>query len=287
MKFGAILLFLLFSVTAFMQCTPESDLEYPTVHADGLHQGVTAHRGNSGNLPENTMAAFESAVELNVDWVELDVFVTKDGKLVVIHDPTTGRMGDRDLEVAQSTYDELLEVDVSVDFLNRKGEAFEGELPENTKYIPLLEEVLQFFNTVEGTRLSIQPKTDSVDAAVELIRQFGLEGSTGFNDGNLEYMKRVKELAPEIHVFWDRPGNLNLEKDIEIALEHGFEGMVINHSGISEDVVKKVTEAGLEIGTWTVNDPDVMRRFLDLGVQRIYTDYRDVLIDIKSERQGE
>jgi len=51
-----------------------------------VHEGVTAHRGNSGEFPENTIPAFKSAMDLRVDWVELDVFKTKDGKLVVCHD---------------------------------------------------------------------------------------------------------------------------------------------------------------------------------------------------------
>ncbi|RYG75547.1 glycerophosphodiester phosphodiesterase, partial [bacterium] len=57
-----------------------------------LRNGVTAHRGASHAFPENTMRAFRGAIELGVDWVELDVFLTKDGQVVVSHDPTTGRV---------------------------------------------------------------------------------------------------------------------------------------------------------------------------------------------------
>src|SRR5690554_4353846 len=67
---------------------------------DPVIKGVTAHRGNSWDYPENTLPAFENAIALGVDWAELDVHHTKDGKLVVIHDKATGRVGDKDLEVA-------------------------------------------------------------------------------------------------------------------------------------------------------------------------------------------
>lgn len=63
--------------------------------ADGfLHNGVTAHRGNSGEFPESTLPAIRSALEIGADWVEVDLFRTRDGQLVVLHDQTTGRVGD-------------------------------------------------------------------------------------------------------------------------------------------------------------------------------------------------
>ena len=78
-----------------------------------LHNGLTAHRGNSGEHPENTIPAFESGIEIGADWLELDIFRTKDGKIVVFHDQTTERVGDKSLLVADSTY-ELLGVPATV-----------------------------------------------------------------------------------------------------------------------------------------------------------------------------
>lgn len=276
MKYGFL------TALLFLSAGCSSNQAEPEPAVNELHYGVTAHRGNSGSEPENTMAAFKSAVELNADWVELDIHKTGDGKIVVIHDKTTGRTGDLDLVVANSSYDELRAVDVSTDFMQRKGDSYTKELTEDARRIPLLDEVLEYFTSVESVRLSIQPKTDAVEQAVELVKRYGLEHSVGFNDGNLNYMKQVKELAPEIHVFWDRPADLDIDKDIEIALEHGFESLVINQNGITPEVVRKVKDAGLEIGSWTVNDPDIMEKFLDIGVERIYTDYPDILIEMKS-----
>src|SRR5690606_3953569 len=88
-------------------------------------KGVTAHRGNSWDFPENTIPAFESAIKLGVDWAELDIHRTRDGKLVVIHDKSTGRVGDKNLEVARSTYEELLSVDVATEFRTAKGRTAE------------------------------------------------------------------------------------------------------------------------------------------------------------------
>ncbi|GEM_PF-3682341 len=69
--------------------------------------GVTAHRGNSSEYPENTIPAFKSALSLGVDWIELDAYKTTDGHIVVIHDTDTSRVGDRDLQVSSVTYEEV------------------------------------------------------------------------------------------------------------------------------------------------------------------------------------
>lgn len=234
-----------------------------------LLKGITAHRGNSGEFPENTLAAFESAIRMGVDWAELDVHETRDGVLVVIHDAHTGRVGDKKLVVAAHTYAELKEVDVATEFRNKHGLSPE-KCPRQT--IPTLEEVLRLFVSANGTRISIQPKTDCVAKAVGLIRKLKLVSKTGFNDGNLQYMSQVKELAPEIPVFWDRPANSDIDEDIRIARARGFESLVINFQGLTPEKVGKVRSAGLEVGAWTVNDPTKMKELLAMGVQRIYTD---------------
>lgn len=74
----------------------------PAFAAELLNNGVTAHRGNSGDFPENTIPAFQSGIDVESAWIELNILRTKDGQLVVIHDQTTKRVGDQDLVVAES-----------------------------------------------------------------------------------------------------------------------------------------------------------------------------------------
>lgn len=247
-----------------------------------LCNGVTAHRGNSGEYPENTIAAFRSAIDLGVDWVELDVFRTRDGKLVVIHDRTTGRVGDKDLVVPESTYAELLAVDVATAFRREREKSIE-ECPKHS--IPLLEEALALVLKQNRTRVSIQPKMDCVADAVGLVKRLEAEKWVGFNDGNLEYMAKVKELAPELTVFWDR-SQADIDRDVGIAREHGFESLVLHSSLVSGDSVAAIHEARLEAGVWTVNDESAMERFLDMGIDRIYTDYPRRLLAVKTRRTG-
>lgn len=249
--------------------------------ASFLTNGVTAHRGNSGEYPENTLPAFKSGIEVGADWIELDIFRTKDGKLVVIHDRTTLRVGDKNLDVTQSTYEELLAVDVATEFRRRTGKTIETCPPQR---IPLLQEVLQLVMTQGRTRVSIQPKMDCVAEAVALVQRLGAQRWTGFNDGNLQYMSEVKRLAPELMVFWDRGADTDIERDLQIAKQHAFEALVLHHRGVTAEKVQKIKAAGLEAGAWTVNDQATMESLLRMGVQRIYTDQPRVLLAIHANR---
>ena len=246
-----------------------------------LNNGVTAHRGNSGEFAENTWPAFQRAIELGVDWIELDIFRTRDGQLVVSHDRTLKRVSDMDLDVPSHTYDELLKADVATDFRRRTGQSVDQCPPER---IPLLEDVLKRAMQQQRTRVSIQPKMDCVSETIALIKRLQAERWVGFNDGSLPFMAQVKELAPDIPVFWDRPADTNIDEDLRIAKQNGFEALVLHHSGVTAEKVQKIKLAGLAVGAWTVNDEPTMARLLNMGIQRLYTDRPQVLLAMLAER---
>jgi glycerophosphoryl diester phosphodiesterase len=247
-----------------------------------LSNGVTAHRGNSGEFPENTIPAFQSGIDVGADWVELDILRSKDGQLVVIHDTTTKRVGDQNLVVAGSTVAELAKVDVATDFRRRTGKTVEGCQPQR---IPLLKDVLLLVMKQNRTRVSIQPKMDCVADAVTLVKELKAERWVGFNDGNLNYMAEVKRLAPSIPVFWDRGASTDIEEDIRIAKHHSFESLVLHHSGVTPEKIRKIKAAGIEVGAWTVNDAATMTHLLDTGVERLYTDHPRACLTLKAKRR--
>ena len=146
-----------------------------------------------------------------------------------------------------------------------------------------LDEALDLILAQRKARLSIQPKCDCVDAVMALVRAKHAEAWVGFNDGNSAWMSRVKELDPTIPVFWDR-GKCDLEKDIAFAKRHGFETIVPNGKWVTPEVVRTLKAAGFKVGAWTVNDPAEMKRFLDMGVDRLYTDVPQRLLDVKTAR---
>ena len=130
---------------------------------------IEAHRGNSAEAPENTLAAFGSAIRLGAPWIELDIHPSKDGVLVVIHDGTVNRTTGGRGEVGALTLEELRRLDAGSWF----APAFAGQR------IPTLEEVFELAAPA-GTRLNIEIKRapgglDVAPAVAALLRRYGAE----------------------------------------------------------------------------------------------------------------
>ena len=123
---------------------------------------------------------------------------------------------------------------------------------------------------VDKARLSFHPKSDCVDKVIEVVRRKNAVQWVGFKDGSLAKMKCVKELEPSITVFWDRMKS-NIAEVIKIA-KYKLEWMVLNKNHITNDDVKLLRATGIKVGVWTVNKPNEMKKFLDMGVDRLYTD---------------
>jgi glycerophosphoryl diester phosphodiesterase len=181
--------------------------------------------------------------------------------------------------VASSTVQELRAVDMAAAFRKEKGLDETACPPEP---MPTLRQVLMRIIRQDKTRLSIQPKADVVDDAIALIKEVNAQDWVGFNDGDLAKMKRVKELAPEIPVFWDRPADFPAAQDIATAKELRFESIVVKAEGATPETVAAINAAGLESGAWTVNDEAEMKRLRSLGVKRIYTDFPGTLLGIEN-----
>lgn len=243
-----------------------------------LENGVTAHRGYSTMYPENTLRAFQAGIDAGADWLECDVYQTRDGQLVVIHDRTTGRVGNRDLCVNEATYSELQEVDVAYAF-RRERQLSLAACP--AERIPLLEEVIAMVKRQAKTRLSIQPKDDSTAAAVALVERMEAVPWIGFNDGSLARMSLVKQLNPAIPVFWDRNPKTAIDQDVAVACKKGFETVVLHHTSVTAAAIVHIHRAGLKAGAWTINDAAEMRRLLFLGIDRIYTDDPGLLLSLR------
>lgn len=244
-----------------------------------LANGVTAHRGASGDHPENTLAAFEAGIAMGADWLECDVQRTADGVLVVTHDATTGRVAGRNLVVAESDYASLAALDVARGFRQAAGQG--ADVPRAR--MPRLEDVLRVVLRQRRTRLSIQPRTEIVDECVALVRSLGAEGCVGFNDGRLSIVRRARELMPEAPVFWDVDATAT---NIERAAQLDFTGIVMPYALVTPEKVAALRAAGLEPGAWTVDDPATLQALLAAGVERIYTDDPETLLQLVYRRRS-
>lgn len=255
----------------------------PCEGAPFSNNGVTAHRGFSLRYPENTVPAFRAGIEAGADWLECDVYKSKDGRLVVIHDATTGRVGNRDVRVNDTTWDDLRTIDVACSFRQQHNLSAQKCPPER---IPLLSEVIALVMQQAKTRLSIQPKDESTPNILTMIQQMDAVRWVGFNDGDLGKMRLARQFDPAMSIFWDRPAESDLDADLRTARQYGFQALILQYRGVTEEKVAAIHAASLRAGAWTVNDAARMKQLLEMGVDRIYTDDPVLLFEVKRQLNG-
>jgi glycerophosphoryl diester phosphodiesterase len=241
---------------------------------------VVAHRGASGAAPENTMAAFERAVEMGADMIELDVHATEDGHIVVIHDAVLNRTtrGDVRGSVVWFTLEEIKTLDAG----SWKGTEFAGE------EIPTLHEVLSAFKG--RTRVLIEIKGKNIeDKVVDVIRETGTEEDVVIQSFDVEAVRRCRELLPEVPagVLFSAPllfgrSSFN-DKVIATALDVKADFVAVGHKAATPELVALARENGLDVFVWTVNSKKDMANMIDVGVDGIITNHPDVLIELLGE----
>jgi len=225
---------------------------------------VIAHRGASHLAPENTLASIRLAGELGADIVEVDVHLTKDNRIVAIHDPTTLRTSGTDLDVASTHSSDLRELDVG----SHKHADFAGES------IPFLEEVLE--TVPEGRRLFIEVKSgpEILPVLSETLNRNGKRSQVAIIGFDLPTMKAAKEILPDVPAHWlcDREVWASSGSSLaETARAHGLDGMSVHWSGITWRLARAVRKAGLRLYAWTVDTGPNADRLRDLGVDGITT----------------
>lgn len=240
---------------------------------------VWAHRGASAYAPENTMEAFRLAVEQKADGVELDVQLSKDGRLVVLHDETIDRVSDGRGYVRDYTLEEL------------KQFHFSKTHPEYTQArIPGLAEVYELLRPT-GMEINVEIKTGIFfypgieEKLYELEKQMGMQGKIIYSSFNHYSVMKMKKLDPAARVgllygdgFCDVPGYAaRLGAD---ALHPALYNL--QYEGFLSDCRKH----DLRLHVWTVDDEAAMRRLIDGGIDAIITNRPDVARRIADEMQG-
>jgi glycerophosphoryl diester phosphodiesterase len=233
---------------------------------------IIAHRGASYDAPENTLASVNLAWQQNADAVEVDVHLSRDGKLVVTHDANTWRTAGIRRTISGQTVAELK----TLDFGRWKDRKWAGER------ISTLEEVLATVS--EGKRLFVEIKcgAECLLAFEKGVRSSGWRPdqivAIGFA---LDMMKTIKRRLPEIEVCWIaafkrswRTGRWSPKPEtlIEKTKAAGLDGLDLGARGpINRQFVKQAHEANLKIYVWTVDSPAKATKLLDAGVDGITT----------------
>lgn len=268
---------------------------------------VIAHRGASGHAPESTMAAYELAHEWGVDYLELDVQITADGELVAFHDDAIDRTSDGEGKINDYTLEELRALDLGTWFneanVDKADAAFEGA------QILTLDELFERFGN--DTRYYIETKSPHLNPGLEEALVEALEAHNmiehgrvlvqSFEQQSLLKVRELNESVPLIQLVWyhtDEEDNTQLkewtdvtpgpaqitDEDFQAVAEYAVGiGTNVTYQGedvIDADFIRQAQANGLPVHVYTINEPDDMQRLIDWGVNGLFTDYPDRLLEL-------
>jgi len=226
---------------------------------------IYGHRGAKGEAPENTLVSFQQCLQHGVRRCELDLHLSQDGELLVIHDPTLKRTTGRRGKVAQHDADELVQYDARLG-----GPGWKVPCP-----IPRLSEL---FEKCDFEHWQLEVKSASrvraartVVAIKELAERHGLLDRITVTSSSREVLRALNRLAPEIsrglvaEYSWLDP--------LKVARQYGCELLALKWTLCTPERLEKARKQGLHVSVWTVNEPALMRRLADFGVDSLITDY--------------
>lgn len=237
---------------------------------------IWGHRGASGYAPENTLPSFQLASEMKADGIELDIQLTKDRQIVVIHDEWIDRTSNGKGFVKDYTLDELRQFN-----FNRTIEGYER------CDIPLMSEVFELIRPTDLT-INIELKTGIFDyegieeMILAMSEKYGMEDRVIYSSFNHYSIKKIQKLNPQAPVaflFQDGPVDFP-----EYAAMHGVNAVHPWFVNLRfEDFVRDCRKYGLPINTWTVNEEDHIRMCTKFGVNALITNYPDLARRISQE----
>lgn len=253
---------------------------------------VIAHRGDSRHFPENTIEAFVSATDMGVDVIETDVHLSKDGRLVVWHDPTLERNTDGTGRVEDHTLGELKQLDAGYTFTADEGQtyAFRGKGVR----MATLDEVLE---ACPGQRFNVdlKSKTNAIaDALIDVAERHKAADRILCASFHLANLKRIRRLAPHILTSVTTVEVMSLlfrQKTNLLPKTLNLPGTLVFQVPVIQWGIKIVTEAFIRefhkreavIQVWTINDENEMRRLFAMGVDSVMTDDPATVIRVARE----
>ena len=275
-----LLIFSLQWSVAMMACPDSQSNDLVPIPWTGKFPVFTiSHRGFSGAAPENTLAAFKKAIEVGSDMIELDVHLSKDGEVIVIHDDTLKRTTTGNGRVSDFNLQELRTLDAGI----WSGYQFRGEK------IPTLKEVFELTRgkillhiELKEEELGRYGLIDLTDRTLKEVERAGMLDQVLFGSFNLSAVDRVREKYPRLPVAliynkpWSFPQDAMGKRALSIL---SCSGTVLNQANLS-----KAHEQGIKVFVWTLNTEAHIEHFLNIGVDGIITNHPDRLIKILQKR---
>ncbi|MCY7749522.1 glycerophosphodiester phosphodiesterase [Bacillus inaquosorum] len=229
---------------------------------------IFAHRGASGQFPENTMLAFEKGIEAGAHGIELDVQLTKDGRIVVIHDERLDRTTSLKGFVKDTAYDVIMTANAA---------AGHDQTYSDIK-VPLLEDVLSWAEK-KNFLINIELKNSVIryegmeEKVLEAVKRFNIEERVILSTFNHESLALCARLAPHIE-------RAALTSDVLYQADRYITSIPasgyhpkLNSPATADKVLKKMRNSSIKVRQYTVNRPEDMKRLFEAGADGIFTDF--------------
>jgi glycerophosphoryl diester phosphodiesterase len=239
---------------------------------------IFGHRGSMGYAPENTFASFELAIRQGVDAIELDVHLTAEGEVVVIHDALLDRTAGGTGLVGEARLADLKALDVGTHFAPQ----FAGQR------IPTLAEVLAWARGTCVLDIEIKggpwPYPGLEEKVVSLIRQHDMIDQTIVISFNHPTVARVRALAPEIATgtLW----NCRPMDPVAVARAAGANAILPFWAYCDQETVDQAHAAGLSVHPWATSEPRVIERLIAMGVDSICSNHPDLVVEALQRTGG-
>ncbi|AXP80395.1 putative glycerophosphoryl diester phosphodiesterase 1 [Mariniflexile rhizosphaerae] len=234
---------------------------------------VIAHRGGADLAPENTMAAFQKAIDIKADYIEFDLHKTKDDSLVVIHDSSVDRtssFGEKGA-ISQMTYEELSLIKVGCP--DKFGQNYINEK------IPTLRDV---FKLSKGKiEVYLEMKVGNIENKVlTVIEKMGVSDEVIVSSFNFTSLMKIRLLNADIKIIYI-VSKVDKKYIDEAKTINSFGIAIPNDFTLIKEFIATATEQGLKTHVYTVNNIEEIKRLMDLGVYAVMTDIPDRALEIK------
>ncbi|MBI3805264.1 MAG: glycerophosphodiester phosphodiesterase [Nitrospirae bacterium] len=234
---------------------------------------IWAHRGASGHAPENTLASFEKAMAMGADGIECDLRESREGELVVFHDPTIKRLTRQAGRVVDLSLSELKQLDIGTWF----APDFAGQTVVTAK--ELIAKIPPPF------LLNLEIKAAAPQKIVDLVRGTGMADRVVVSSFDHTLLKKLRTLHPTLPIGYliDREP---LKKILQEARRLEAVSLHLPSKRMSPELIEQAHQAGFKVYVYTVNDPDQMRYFIEIGIDGLFTNYPDRLAGLLSKTMG-
>ena len=267
-----------------------------------INMDIQGHRGCRGLLPENSLPAFKKALELGVTTLEMDVVISKDGKVVVSHEPflnheialdlkgqEISEIDERSYNLYEMTYDSIVQYDCG----SKPHPRFSEQVNQKV-YKPLLSEVIEMAEELSNNQINynieiksdptydgkLTPNVDEfVRLVIDVIQEYAIEERASLQSFDIRAIEKINSSSFKGKIVLLIDENESIEDKL---MKLSFKPDILSpfYELLSKDQVKNYHSKGFEVIPWTVNTEGDMQKMIDFGVDGIITDYPNRLIQL-------